>query len=259
MALAEGEELLPVQPALVGGAAGAAQDHHPLDCGAARCHGRLGDGLEVDLAALAPGDVGGEQRAGAGQADAVGQRAGAEAGEHHQVDGADAHGRQHQHDGLRAGRHVDRDAVALADAHAAQGGGGPLDGVQQLGVGEHAPLAALCVGDQGGMAGAAALDVAVEAVVGEVGGGAAEPREGRRRPLEHPVPAAEPRQLLGRLLPQPVGVLQALPLDRTDRGADNLHRVPPAPPPTLAAYSLDGGRARSTGAHACPGAGVGPY
>ena len=72
--------------------------------------------------------------------DAVGQRLLAEAGEDHRVDRADAHGGEHQHDRLGARGHVDRQPVALADAHAAQRGRDPLDLGEQLRVGEAAAV-----------------------------------------------------------------------------------------------------------------------
>ena len=57
-----------------------------------------------------------------------------EAREHDAVDRADPDGGEHGDDRLGAGRHVDREAVALADAEAAQAGGDPLDLGEQLGV-----------------------------------------------------------------------------------------------------------------------------
>src|SRR6266536_5716921 len=70
---------------------------------------------------------------------------------------------------------------------------------------------------------AAAIDVVVEAVVGEVGGGAGEPAEGGWLPVEHAVPAAEPGELLGGSGPQAVGIFQRLPLQRLYRRVEDLH------------------------------------
>ena len=63
------------------------------------------------------------------------------------------------------------------DAHAAQGGGDALDFVLELGVGEDLALAALVGVDKGCVSAPAAIDMVVDAVVGEVGLGAAEPLE----------------------------------------------------------------------------------
>ena len=68
------------------------------------------------------------------------------------------------------------------------------------------PLAALVDVDQRGVPAAAAGDVMIERVVTEVGFGANEPAERGRRPLEHLVPRAEPRQLTGRAIPEGVRI-----------------------------------------------------
>ena len=73
-----------------------------------------------------------------------------------------------EHDGLGAGGHVDRQPVALADAHAAQRGGDALDLGEQLEVGERAPVAALVEVDERGLVASAGRDVVVERVVREV-------------------------------------------------------------------------------------------
>jgi len=89
-----------------------------LDPVSAGLEGNVDDTLQVDSPALPPGDVACEQRLGPGQAEAVGERPGAEPGEDHRVDSADADDGQHQDDGLEGCRHVDRDAVAPPDPEA---------------------------------------------------------------------------------------------------------------------------------------------
>src|SRR5207248_5423250 len=111
---------------------------------------------------------------------------------------------------------------------AAQGGGDPLDLAAELGVGEDLAAAALVDVDQGGAAALAGLDVAVEAVVGEVGEAAGEPAEGGELPLEDAVPGAEPGQLSGGAGPERFGVLGGLPAPPPDDRVDQLHLVPPS-------------------------------
>ena len=152
---------------------------------------------------------------------AFGQGAGAEAGEDYRVNGADAHGGQHQHDGLRAGGHIDGDAVALADAQSAQGGGKAAHFAGELGVGEHAPLQALVGVDHGGVTAPALRHVVIQAVVGQVGFPVQEPAEVGVVPLENAVPLAKPGQLLGGVGPERLGVrlrpFEPLPHDRIDQ------------------------------------------
>ena len=94
---------------------------------------------------------------------------------------------------------------------------------QELRVGVDRPLAAFVEVDEGRVAAAAVRDVVVEGVAGEVGLGADEPAERRRRPLEDAVPGPEPRQLARGALPEPLRV--AAPVldpaidDRRDQGA----------------------------------------
>ena len=99
--------------------------------------------------ALAVGDVGRQHEARAARPDAFAQRARTEAGEHDAVDRPDPDGREHRDDRLGRRRHVDREAVALADAEAAQAGGDPLDLGEELGVGQGAAAAPLVERDQG--------------------------------------------------------------------------------------------------------------
>ena len=116
-------------------------------------------------------------------------------GKNHRVDRADAHRRQHQHDRLGARRHVDGQAIALANAEATQRRGHPLHAVEQLGVGEDRAVAAFVEVDERRVTAAAVADVMIQRVVGEVGLRADKPAERRRVPLEDAIPAPEPGQL----------------------------------------------------------------
>ena len=97
----------------------------------------------------------------------------------------------------------------LLDAHAAQRRRHPLDFVEQMRVGVDAAFAALVEVDQGGVSAPAALYVVVERVVGQVGLCADKPLEGGRSPFQHPVPLAEPGQLVCCASPKAFRILLA--------------------------------------------------
>ena len=165
------------------------------------------DLFEASVLTLAVGHVGSENQARSAGPDAVAQRLRAKTRKHHGVNCANAHRCQHQDDGFGTGRHVDREAIALIDAHAAQCRRHPLHFVKQLGISEDALLAAFIEIDQSRVPAPAALHVIVEGIVGEIRLRADEPLEGRRSPVQHSVPLAKPRQLVRRASPKSFGVL----------------------------------------------------
>jgi hypothetical protein len=73
-----------------------------------------GDGLAAAVA-----DVARDHDLGAGVDDAITDRAGAEPGVDHAVDGTDAGARKHRDDAFGRERHVDRHPVAFANAEPA--------------------------------------------------------------------------------------------------------------------------------------------
>jgi hypothetical protein len=79
-----------------------------------------------------------------GVVDAGGELLGGKAAEHHRVHRADARAGQYADDGFRHHRHIEDDAVALADAEVAQ------HGAQELHLGQEAAIAEglLAVGDR---------------------------------------------------------------------------------------------------------------
>jgi len=195
-------------------------------------HGRAGDGIVDDLLqrhvlAFAIGDVRREDGARAREADALSQRARPEAGEDDDDHHADADRAEHQHDRLGAGRHVDRDPVALLDPEPAQRRADTPRLLVQLRVGVGTSLAALVLGDQRRTRARARLHVVVDAVVGEVRQAAAIPAERRRLPLEHALPLAEPGQRLCRASPEALGILGRLALPRRDLALQRAHVVLP--------------------------------
>ena len=79
-------------------------------------HGLVGDRLEADDVAAAVAAVSRDEQPRLRVVDAVAQRFGAEAAEHHAVHGADAGAREHGNRQLGHQRHVQRDAIALLGA-----------------------------------------------------------------------------------------------------------------------------------------------
>ena len=207
---------------------GAAQHDYPFHGLAAGGDGRVDDLLEAHLAPLAPGYVGGEDRSRAGELHAIGQRAAAKPGKHHQVDGPDARRGEHHHDRLGTRGHVDGDPVAALDPQATQRGRGALHGGQELRVGEHLAFPPLVFVDQRGGATPAALHLGVEAVVAQVGLRPHEPAERGRRPFEHAIPRAEPGQRLGGARPERLQVVRCLALHAPDHRRNQIHRHPPS-------------------------------
>ena len=87
-----------------------------MDVAAAHGQTLVHDGLERQFLAAAHLVVGGDHGHGAGVDDALLQRLGREAAEHHGVGGANARAGLHGHHTLDGHGHVDQDAVALLDA-----------------------------------------------------------------------------------------------------------------------------------------------
>ena len=125
--------------------------------------------------------VGADEHLGAAVVDARPERLGAEAAEHHHVDGAEARAGEHHDRQLGDHRQVEGDAVALLDAVLLEHVGEPADLVEELRVGVRPGVAGVALEDDGGLVAPAGLDVAVEAVVARVELAALEPLDARRR------------------------------------------------------------------------------
>ena len=152
LALAGGEEFVPRQFAVAWrpGRVGAADHDQVLHVVRGGVERLVDQREEVDVLALAVRDVAREQEARAARPDPFAERAGTEAREHDAVHRPDPRGREHGDDRLGGGRDVDREAVALADAEAAQAGGDPLDLGEELGVGQGAAATSFVERDQRG-------------------------------------------------------------------------------------------------------------
>src|SRR5690606_21847658 len=144
----------------------------------------------------------------AGIVDARAQAVGAEAAEDDGVDGPEAGHGQHGDDGLGDHRQVDRDAVAVSHAEIGEHVRGALDLVGEFRVGDAAGVAGLALPVDGDAVAVARLDVAVEAVVGDIQLAVVEPlRERRVRPVEDPSEGLAPaEQVAGLLAPEALAV-----------------------------------------------------
>ena len=171
---------------------------------------RVGIGLERHLAAAAQAFVGGDDDFRLAILDAAGERIRREAAEHHGMDGADARAGQHGVGRFRDHRQVDGDAIAFLDVAVAQNVGEAADLVVQLLIGDVLGIFRIVAfPDDGGLV-ASGVQMAVDAVVGDVGGAVLEPFDrdvvfGERGVLDlgemlHPVDA------LGLLGPKAVGI-----------------------------------------------------
>src|SRR6266478_6356426 len=137
-------------------------DDDALDTATVPLQGGVDDAFELDILAFTIGDIAREDETRARGLHAVGEGLRTKACKYHDVNRAKAYDGEHEHDGLGAGRHVDGDAIAFLNAHAAQGRRQPLHFMQHLRIGEGLSLAALVDVDQGRMPTPAALDVIVE-------------------------------------------------------------------------------------------------
>ncbi len=164
---------------------GAPHDEHVLDAAGGLADRLVDGGLQREDPPLAVAAVGGDDELRLGVVDARREAVGAEAAEDDRVDGADARDREHRDDGLGDHRQVDGDAVSGAHAEALEHVRGALDLVGELGVGDVAAVAGLALEVDGDPVAEAGLDVAVEAVDGDVELAVVEPlRERRVRPVE---------------------------------------------------------------------------
>jgi hypothetical protein len=158
--------------------------------------------LQGDNAATPPGAVAGDDGARFGVVDAVDDGLGGEATEDDGVWRADAGAGEHGDGEFGDHAHVDGDDVALLDAEFLQGVGELGDIALEVVVGEAAdvppiapaarpsPTAAgadrLAFPDDGDLVAVALLDLAIDAVVADVGCGADEPFGIRDLPVEDP-------------------------------------------------------------------------
>ena len=146
------------------------------------------------------------------------ERLGGEAAEHDGVRRADPGAREHRDRQLGDHRHVDRDAIAGPDPQLEQRVGGLAHLALEVGVRDRPRIAGLADPVVGDLAAEAVLDVAVDAVVGDIELAADEPLRERQVPLERLVERLDPGDPLAREL-RPEGLEVALGL-LVDAGVD---------------------------------------
>ncbi len=166
------------------------------------------------------------------------------------MDGADAGAGQHRHRDLGDHRQVDRDPVALLDAPGLQHIGEPADRLVQLAIGDVAVLGGIVALPQDRGLLAAPGKVPVDAVPAGVEGSVlipGDPHVTRERGVLHLGKGLDPIEPLGVLAPEPVGVVDRLPIEpeiigladlpdlRMRRDRDHAPARHGAPPPRLAA------------------------
>ena len=189
---------------------GSIQNDHALDTTAAHFQGSINDLFELRILTFTIRDIRGKNEARAGCLHPVAQCLPTKTCKHNDVNGANAHGSEHQHNRLGTGRHVNRDAVAFLNAHPTEGCRQSLHFVEELRIGEQPSLAAFVEIDQGSMPTPTVLDMIVKRIVGQIRLPTNEPAERGRCPLEHAIPLAKPRQLFCRSPPKFFWVLPGI-------------------------------------------------
>ena len=111
----------------------------------------VGIPLERNDRAATIAAVGGDEHLALRIVDAIAQRLGREAAEHHRVNRADARAGEHRDRDFGNERHVDRDAVAALHAELLEDVRELLDFDVEVPVGERAPVARLAFPDQRGL------------------------------------------------------------------------------------------------------------
>ena len=177
---------------------GALHHQHVLHAGAgATGEGLIHGGLERHGLVLAEATIGGDHQLHLAIDQAIPQGIGGETTKHHRVGGTDAGAGQHGNGGLRHHGHIKGHQIPLANPQGLEGIGRLADLAVELAVGKTAGVAGFALPDQGRFLGRGAGQVAIKAVVGEVGAAALKPAgEGGIGPIKHRVKGLEPVQVL---------------------------------------------------------------
>jgi len=158
----------------VDGSAGAFDHDDPIDA-AGLGNRRIDIGFQRHLLAAAQAFVGGDDDLGLAIGDALGEAVGREACENHRMNRADSRASQHRVGGFRNHRQINRDAVALLDVTGAQDVGELADLVMQLPIGDVLRFGRIVAfPDDGGLV-AAAREMPVDAIPGDVEDAVLEP------------------------------------------------------------------------------------
>ncbi len=190
--------------------AGALDHQHLLDLDALMIERGIAIGFQRHLARAAQALIGGDHELGVAVHDPPGQGFGREAAEHDGVHRAYPGAGQHGIGRLQDHRHVDRDPVALPDAHLLQHIGELAHRAMQLAIGEGVALVrAVALPDQRRFV-AACFQVPIDTVVGDVQDAVLVPFDAEIALFEAgvlgPGRLGEPVQPLGLIHPEPVRI-----------------------------------------------------
>ena len=163
-------------------------------------HRLVGDRLQFKEAPLPVATVGGDQHLRLSVVDAIGKRRGWETGEDHAVCRAKARAGEHRNRHLGDHRHVDRHAIALANAERLQRVRRLLHLAVQVVVGECAAIPRLADPVNGDLLAEPRCHVAVNAVLRNVQRAVGEPLGKRQVPLQRLREGGAPGEALTRLL-----------------------------------------------------------
>ncbi len=163
--------------------------------------------------AAAPGLVLRDEHLAAHVHHAAGQRVGREPAEHDGVGSAEAGAGEHGHGELGDHPHVDPHGRALADPHLSEGVRHPDDVPLKVGVGDRPRVAGLAFPVVRDPVAEPGLDVAVDAVVGDIEDAAEVPPGIRQLPLRQRVEVLEPAHPLAGL-----GLPEGIRIDVVDLG-----------------------------------------
>ena len=164
--------------------------------------------LERDDLAAAPAAVRGDEEFALRIVDAIAKRFGAEAAEHHRMDGANARAREHRDGQLGYERQIQRDAIAFLDAKGLEDVRELADLAVEIEIGQRAPVAGLAFPDEGRLVAAPRAHVPIEAVRGDVDLAVGEPLRIGRVPLEHLRERLDPLELAREAGPERFGIFR---------------------------------------------------
>ncbi len=181
----------------------------------------VGHLLERNDSAAPVAAVGGDEQLCLRVVDPIAQRLGREAAEHDRVHRADAGAREHRDGELGDERHVERHAIALADAERLQHVRELADLPVEIEVGQRPAIAGLAFPDERRLVAAPGADVAIQAVGADVQLAADEPLRMRRIPVEDLGPRLDPLELTRELGPERLGILRR---PRVDLGVRHVGR-----------------------------------
>jgi hypothetical protein len=191
-------------------------DDDRLD-GRALVKGVVSLGFEGHDATAADSFVGRDEKLGTAILDPVAERRGGEATEDDRVDRADARAGEHGDDELGDHRHIDRDAIALADPVLPEDVRELAHLVVERLVRVHLRPTLVGLPDERGLVAAPSLKMPIDAVVGDVELPALEPFDSRGIELvvQYRVPLLVPvEHLLGHVSPEALGILDGPRVER---------------------------------------------